>query len=50
MFTAHYLNRLTGAEYWRTVWGDTINEAMRAADRYARKGFIVASVRQKARI
>lgn len=50
MFTARYYNRSTGAEYYRTVWGDTINEAMRAADRYARKGFIVASVSQKARL
>lgn len=46
MFKARYINLKTKAEYWRTVWADGINEAMTVADRYAKKGFICASVTQ----
>lgn len=47
MFKARYINRKTGAEYWRTVYGDSINEAFAAAERYVRKGFYCHSMKQE---
>lgn len=39
-FKAEYYNRKTGETYWRTVTSDTLQDAMKISDRYARKGFI----------
>lgn len=47
MFTVHYLNRVSGAEYYRTVRADNVSEAMRIAKRYERKGFIYTTIKQK---
>lgn len=47
MYSARFYNQATGAEYWRTVWADSINEAMRLADRMCRKGFVCVRVTQR---
>lgn len=44
MYTAHYINRESGAEYYRTIYADTINEAIKIANRWARKGFIARNI------
>lgn len=44
-FKARYLHRRGEfAEYYRTVWADSVNEAIRIAERYARKGYLCAGV------
>jgi hypothetical protein len=47
-FNARYIHR-RGAEleYYRTVYGDSINEAMKEAERYTRKGFIMVGLTEK---
>lgn len=42
-FLARYICQYAAGEYFRTIYADNINEAMRLADRFARKGFITAS-------
>lgn len=45
---ARYIHRRgTEKEYFRTVHGDNINEGMKEADRYTRKGFICVGLTQK---
>ncbi len=47
MFKAQYICRQLGVirdEYWRTIHAYNINEAVRMAERYARKGYICAKV------
>lgn len=39
-FKAEYYNRKTGETYWRTVIVDTLQDAIKQSDRYARKGFV----------
>lgn len=46
MWLAKYINRKTGAFYWRTVMADTVNEATRAANRLTKKGFLCVGVKQ----
>jgi hypothetical protein len=47
-FKARYMHRRQlEPEYYRTVYADTLNEAIRLANRYARKGFIMAGVTQQ---
>jgi hypothetical protein len=36
-------------EYYRTIDADTMNEGLKLADRYARKGYRAASVKQDLR-
>ena len=45
MFLAHYINRITGETYYRTVRGDNLIHAMKVADRFANKGFLCVSVK-----
>lgn len=47
MYIAKYFNRETGAEYYRTIYADSINEAIKTADRWARKGFIARNITKK---
>lgn len=48
MWKAQYLKILRGKkldEYWRTITNaDDVNDAMRIANRYARKGYICSKV------
>ena len=46
-FKAEYLNRATGETYWRTIDAYTLNEAIRLAERFARKGYTVKQVKQE---
>lgn len=42
-FTARYMHhRHEQPEYFRTVHADSINEAIKLAERFTRKGFIMA--------
>lgn len=43
-YTAKYLNRTNGAEYWRTVFGGDLNEAIKIAERYVRRGYLLATL------
>lgn len=46
-FLARYMHRRhERSEYWRTIYADTLNEAIKQAERYTRKGFIMAGVTQ----
>lgn len=47
-FIAEYSHN-TGSEknYFRTVWGDTINEATKMAERFCRKNFTVLRTTQQ---
>lgn len=48
MWTARYIPRRgESAEYFRTVHGDTVNEGIKEADKYTRKGFICVGLTQK---
>lgn len=47
MFKARYIHRKTGAQYWRTVWADSINEAFSMAERYTRKGYYCHSLKKE---
>ena len=40
------LKGMSSDSYWRTVYGDTINEAIYIAKRYARKGYRLSDVTQ----
>ncbi len=42
-FTAQYLNPKTFHTYYRTVWADSVNEAINAARRYSNKGYRLVS-------
>ncbi len=46
MYLAHYIHP-TEKTYYRTIWAESINEATRLAIKYARKGYKVATVRQR---
>jgi hypothetical protein len=48
-FLAQYINRKADdvIPYYRTVFGDDINEALRIAERYTRKGYIMARLTQQ---
>jgi len=47
-FIARYIHRRgQQPEYFRTVYGDTLKEAMEEADKYARNGYICAGIKQK---
>lgn len=45
-FLAHFIGQTVKGEYYRIVFGDNPNEATKAAERFCKKGFIVASVKQ----
>jgi hypothetical protein len=47
-WTARYIHRRGEApEYFRTVHGNSINEAIREAERYTRKGFLMVGLTQR---
>lgn len=48
-FLARYLS-LSGdkPEYYRTIYADSVNEAIKLADRYTRKGYLCAGVKSSA--
>ena len=44
-YLARYMHRRHEApEYYRTIFADSVNEAIKQAERYTRKGFICAGV------
>lgn len=45
-FKVEYYNRVTKEIYWRTVTSDNHKDAMKIAERYARKGFIRFGMQQ----
>ena len=47
-FLAEYIHR-EGKEdkYYRTIWADSLNEATKISNKYARKGFICRHTTQK---
>ena len=48
-FIAKYLH-LSGQKepYYRTIYSDSVNEAIKEADRYCRKGYLCAGVKSNA--
>lgn len=48
-FIARYIHRRgESPEYHRTVYADSINEAIKLAERFTRKGFICCGVKSEA--
>lgn len=48
IFTAHYMHRRKEEpDYYRTVTSDTLNNAIKQAERYTRKGFIMVGMESK---
>ena len=43
-FKARYTSYCGKHEYWRTIYADNINEAIKMADRLARKGYVVIKI------
>jgi len=44
-FIARYMHRRHEApEYYKTIFADTLNEAIKAAQRFTRKGYLCAGV------
>ena len=47
-FIAKYMHRRhEQPPYYRTIHGDTINEAIKEAERYTRKGFLFVGTTQR---
>lgn len=47
IYQAKYMHRRhEQPEYWRTICADSLNEAIKIADRYARNGFICVGLKQ----
>lgn len=48
MYRAHYIHRTdaTKRDYYRTIYADSINEAITIANRGARKGYVFKTLRK----
>lgn len=44
MWKARYVSATRNETYWRTVFADDASEAMKVANRYAKKGFMCVEV------
>lgn len=47
MFVSKYKNLTTGETYYKTVYGDSLIEADKQAQRYCRKGFTLLTMTKK---
>lgn len=45
-FLAYYIHRLSPADYQRTVYADSLNEATRQAEKWIKKGYMLLKMVQ----